>query len=276
MTQPGCDRCERNCYVTCANGDLARAKVCDCSANCILCRDEGYRHVTNERGYSYAVPCSCQSLRQRVARFNEARLPALFHDKLLEYYQPRGGNQTEVRYHAFHFRKSFDEGRRGILYWGGPGVGKTHLMAAMIRYLTLEVGLKCRFIDFFHLVSDLYRQFKEGMSGAQLVNPLVDVPVLAIDELGKGRSSDWTLDVLDEIISKRYNRHLTTFFTTNLKVETQTKSQPAVPTAPAAIDVVSETLEERVGPRISSRIMEMCEVINVYGPDHRVQHAGGL
>jgi len=271
--ETGCERCGGNHYVTYAEGELARARVCECAAACEKCGGDGYQHVENERGYVFAVKCDCQSLITRVERFNDARLPALFHNKLLEGYKRLGGNQQEVYYHGFRFRKEFSEGERGILYWGGPGVGKTHLMSAMIRYFTLETGLRCRFVDFFHLVSDLYRQWKEGGSGASLVSPLTEVPVLAIDELGKRRASDWSLDVLDEIISKRYNRRLTTFFTTNLLVDTKNAQSP-VPEGPVN-ELVMETLDERVGPRVTSRIMEMFAVINVYGPDYRTQQAGG-
>lgn len=266
----GCSRCGGNGYVTVARVEHAEAEVCGCNSLCRHCNGEGYVHVEDERGYVFAKKCRCQALISRVERFNQAHLPALYHDKLLEYFEPIGGNQREVRYHAFKFRKEFDVGSRGILYWGGPGVGKTHLMAAMIRYLTLELGIRCRFVDFFHLVTDLHRQWKSGKSGASLIEPVIEMPVLAIDELGKGRTSDWTLDLLDEIISKRYNRRLTTFFTTNLTVKVDPRAS-IVPPMPADKAALSESLDERVGPRIHSRILEMCEVINIYGPDYRMQ-----
>ena len=83
---------------------------------------------------------------------------------------------------------------------------------------------------------------------------------MVIDELGKGRGSDWELSVLDELISKRYNAKRTTMFTTNYGIEGPAKTGDS----PA-----SESLVERVGVRIHSRLMEMCQPIRLVGRDQR-------
>ena len=103
---------------------------------------------------------------------------------------------------------------------------------------------------------------------------LANVPVLLIDELGKGRKTQWQLDVLDELISKRYNSCLSTFFTTNYPLESQ-KRFPSTgqidtndPDFRASLQ--AETLADRVGERIVSRICEMADVLEfVDVPDYR-------
>jgi DNA replication protein DnaC len=93
--------------------------------------------------------------------------------------------------------------------------------------------------------------------------PLVEIPVLVIDELGKGRGSEWELSVLDELISKRYNAQRTTVFTSNFAPEDPSgdSSQPG--------SVSEEKVVDRVGVRIYSRLMEMCEPVRLQGPDYR-------
>ena len=93
------------------------------------------------------------------------------------------------------------------------------------------------------------------------MHPLVTLPVLVIDELGKGRGSEWELGVLDELISKRYNAHRTTLFTTNYGLESSAKSTEA--------SKGFESLQERVGSRIYSRLIEMCKPIRISGRDYR-------
>ena len=95
-----------------------------------------------------------------------------------------------------------------------------------------------------------------------------------MDEHGKGRSSDWELGNLDEIISRRYNPRQTTFFATNYRdplVEGEGANGPGRgPHARGLSDPLRRvTLEDRVGPRVYSRLKEMCTLLQVGGPDYR-------
>ena len=63
------------------------------------------------------------------------------------------------------------------------------------------------------------RGFQEGKSGGEIIGPLSEVEVLAIDELGKGRGSPFELETLDELIARRYNAGRTTLFATNYSLE---------------------------------------------------------
>ena len=84
--------------------------------------------------------------------------------------------------------------------------------------------------------------------------------MLAIDELGKGRRSDWELSILDEIISKRYNQKRTTIFTSNYGPKNGPSSQSGI---------VRENLRDRVGDRVFSRLHEMTQFIHVDAHDFR-------
>ena len=41
------------------------------------------------------------------------------------------------------------------------------------------------------------------------------IPVLILDELGKGKNSEWEMNIIDKIIHQRYNAKKKTIFTTN-------------------------------------------------------------
>ena len=86
--------------------------------------------------------------------------------------------------------------------------------------------------------------------------------MLVIDELGKGQGTAWEQTVIDQLISRRYNAGRLVFATTNFLPEawlngTNERVKTAV------------SLEERVGPRIYSRLAEMSDFLMVAGPDHR-------
>ena len=51
-------------------------------------------------------------------------------------------------------------------------------------------------------------------SGGEIIQPLSEVEVLAIDELGRGRGSAFELETMDELIARRYNAGRVTLFGT--------------------------------------------------------------
>jgi DNA replication protein DnaC len=71
---------------------------------------------------------------------------------------------------------------------------------------------------------------------------------------------------LDELISRRYNTGATTLVTTNYLDASPVEARP---TRGFSAKSVVETLEERIGARIHSRLVEMCEFLTLDGPDHR-------
>ena len=94
-----------------------------------------------------------------------------------------------------------------------------------------------------------------------------------IDELGKGRNTPWEQNILDVIISQRYNDQKTTIFTTNFTQSRSTTLAEPVrgkDILPGENDrETRDTLYDRVGPRIYSRLKEMCDFIDLLGPDRR-------
>jgi DNA replication protein DnaC len=279
-----CARCGGSFYLCYPSEAVAVARACECQACCPACGGTGFLLRAGEGGYDYATTCRCRALEFRLNRFNSAGIPAKFHDRSLFNYQPDSKSQQAVQTALYQFLRGFQAGARGFLLMGPVGTGKTHLLCAVLSYLSLELGVITRFVDFFHLLQDLREGFSQNRSASELLAPLEQVPVLAIDELGKGRNTEWELSILDEVISKRYNQQRTTLFTTNYTDDPDTtfvlaiqdpKAGPARTPKPPNLErrVLRETLEERVGPRIYSRLREMCSFYTVAGPDHRARAA---
>lgn len=277
-----CKTCGDARYVVGFRRDYAVAKRCpSCMSVCPSCQGEGFLFQSRKRGYQSVSPCpDCTNLDRRIALFNDARLPARYHNKDIERFEDRRdgkgqGNLPEIKLRLYRYAEEFVEGNPGLLMSGRVGTGKTHLLVVLLRHLTLEKGITCRFIEFTHLLSDLREAYERNQSAAEILNRLSDVPVLAIDELGKGRKNDWQLGIIDELISKRYNRCLSTFFTTNydLRERPRLKSKSVDTDDPDfrnAFDL--ETLVDRVGRRIVSRLFEMTEVVEFKDvPDYRLR-----
>ncbi len=264
-----CARCSGDGYVTSAGVDAAVASMCDHLKSCAGCRGSGFVDGVDEAGYEFRAPCARRGLERRIGLFDAAGMPARYHDVTIESFEARGGNQAFLRATFGELRDTFEAGNRGVGLSGPPGVGKTHLLSALARYLLLERGMRLRYFEFARLLSDLKAGFDSGRSEAQLIRPLVSIDVLLIDELGKGRGSEWEIGVLDEIVGERYNRGLSTFYATNFRVDGSVDVSWNAPHRQVSGSAPAQTLAERLGPRIWSRLTEMCQPLPIDGPDAR-------
>jgi DNA replication protein DnaC len=85
--------------------------------------------------------------------------------------------------------------------------------------------------------------------------PVYEVEVLVLDELGASKPTDWVRDTMMQVIGTRYSERRLTIFTTNYLDTRRSDTE--------------ETLEDRVGVRLRSRLYEMCRTVVVEGEDYR-------
>lgn len=258
-----------------ARGELAQAEMLPDQPPCPICGGSG-RVIGWRDNVRTVGRCRCQQLPDRIGRFNRAGVPARHAASTLTSFALGMGRSegatkayTEIIRWKSRFEKALqgEETWPGLLLHGSVGRGKTHLMVGLVRWMVLELGIEVRFVEFTRLLTLLREGYDKGQSDRSLLNELVAVPVLAIDELGKGRLTDWELSVVDELISRRYDAMACTLGTSNYP--------PGVPAGRPLANLaegarMTQTLGDRVGDRVYSRLRDMVEFIEVGGLDYRL------
>ena len=242
----------------------ARRSKVETPAACQRCYGTGLEVVPG-RG---ARRCGCRTEGVRSKLLEQARIPRRYREPapprreactLQNYYPaPNNGSQLKAFNYAFRLVREYPAVERGLLLTGPVGVGKTHLAVAILHGL-MEKGVPCLFYEFGALLKEIQDSYNKVSNTSELgvLSPVYQAEVLVLDELGASKPTDWVRDTMMNIIGKRYNDKRLTIFTTNYMDARRNPSE--------------ETLEDRVGVRLRSRLYEMCRTVEMDGDDYRRQ-----
>ncbi|HEY0077134.1 MAG TPA: ATP-binding protein [Pyrinomonadaceae bacterium] len=238
------------------------ASAADESPVCPRCYGSGMEVVAGKG----ARRCDCRTENHGRKLLEQSRIPRRYLDaapgrkegcSLQNYYPaPNNGSQLRAFNYAFRLTREYPAVDRGLLFTGTVGVGKTHLSVAILRGL-IDKGVGCLFYEFGSLLKEIQNSYNPVSQTSELkvLAPVYEAEVLVLDELGASKPTDWVRDTMMQIINTRYNDKKLTIFTTNYL---DARRQPT-----------DETLEDRIGARLRSRLYEMCKTVVIEGEDFR-------
>lgn len=226
---------------------------------CEKCRDTGFVGTKM---------CDCMRQALILAAYEDSGLGALlrrqsFENFDLSYYrgEAAGVMQKNVEFLRAYARDFAPETADNLLFFGGTGLGKTHLSSALARELIAR-----GFDVYYTTAADLFAtfeavRFEKNGDGADKsdVERFTTCEFLILDDLGAEMTNQFTLSCLYTVLNERLNRHLPFLVSTNLPPK-------AAAGAKRADDLIS-----RYGDRIISRLLGECRALRFQGEDVRIQ-----
>jgi DNA replication protein DnaC len=210
-----------------------------------------------------ARPCECRERRmaRRRARGVASAIPRKYRG--VSFDRPpisdmaRDRAQAPVYEAVKEFVERIDERLQegdGLWLMGDVGTGKTTL-AMLVSKAAVEAERTVAIYSLPSLLARIRRTYdaEAGEPYLEFFERLTSVDLLHIDDLGVEKRSDWVLEQLYAIVNERYEAQRSIVVTTNLD---------------------QSALEEQIGPRTVSRLVEICgDPLPLFGDDLRYRVA---
>ncbi|MBM3297785.1 MAG: hypothetical protein FJY83_09340 [Candidatus Aminicenantes bacterium] len=217
-------------------------------------------------GSAAARRCPCVGEKRRAALLERARIPRRYRACSLDNFELHHDSQRKALELSRLFVDRFPDQEAGLLFIGPCGVGKTHLAVGVMVELIRTRGAACLFYDFRDLIRDIQGAHapESQLSESDVLAPVFQCDVLVLDELGARRTSTWVEETVFYVVNHRYNNKKLTIFTSNF-LDTEEEGDLRNP----YFKKEEDTLVDRIGVRLRSRIYEMCVLVALEGKDYR-------
>lgn len=206
-------------------GGSVKAQKDEPQYKCSLCHDWHFVHPRRPNDsvdYSRIVDCRCvekeQALKRRQALLSWCELPRKTEKFTFDNFKVTP--KLKEAYDAALGLALGDAKQTFLTFMAPTDRGKTHLLIAICRHWLFR-GMIARYAFVPLLLDELRSGFREGGDGSyeERWQKFLNVPLLALDDLGAENPTPWVQERLDTLIDYRLVNGLFTVVTTNLLLE---------------------------------------------------------
>ena len=249
----------------------------------------------------WAVPCDCTTGDRSERALQRSRVPERYRHCDFENYETDNDIENVSREQMVAWNRSLGRAKllvqkfaeeftpvadvrteHGLLLMGPCGVGKTHLAVSAMKSIVLR-GHSGLFYDYRELLKAIQDSYNPESQATEMsvLEPVLKAEILVLDDVGSSKPSLWALETVGHVLNTRYNEKRVTLLTTNFLdsdagAGTAASGAPPARVAGMRAPTIEDSLTERVGKRIRSRLYEMCRTVEISAADYRkeIRHAG--
>lgn len=222
--------------------------------NCQKCEGAGMYEHPDTGGMLH---CDCHDKVRVIEMTRRAGFPSSYSGKTVGGYKadPKFECEVSARSKVIDWIKGYTHNADGLILSGTKGTGKTHLLVAIGKALVAEHNVQPLFTtpsDFLRATKARFSTDSDRYQAAEAAEATFDnmaeATVLLLDDLGSERQTEFSVDLLCDLINTRYAEGRTTIVTTNFS---------------------KAEIKKTYGDRFEDRLYDMGELVVINSPSRR-------
>ena len=191
------------------------ADYLDVHFNCHLCNDTGYK----DNEICKCLKKLCGVLMAEKINQNSRLNLSSFKTFSLEYY--KGDDYITMRKilnHVRDYTHKFSTNSENMLFFGGTGLGKTHLSLAVASVI-IQNGYSVLYDSAVNILRNIEKEHFSNEYTMETADIVMNADLLILDDLGKEYETKFYSSTIYDIINTRINKNKPTIISTNMDFE---------------------------------------------------------
>ena len=201
------------------------------------CDGSGINHWLDENHKDIGVICKCVNYKKKLRKFRSAGIPNDFMGKRLndfdvDVYEMESSKEQAFfakkavtgyleQYHEFH-----KMGKGFYFYSQTKGSGKSLLSLIVGNELIEKYKLDIVYITVVSMLAEMKNEINKGKGVYDLIEHYKNADVLILDDLGMEKVTEWSEEILTQIMDDRMNYKKPIIITSNIAIEELDEKYP--------------------------------------------------
>ena len=183
--------------------------------------------------------CRCREHRELMNKIKSARIPLEYEQATVKAFDPnlytdpidiekaKYAKQVTIRFVEKYYAMK-EMGKGLYLYSQTKGVGKTHLAISVANALIQKYQVQPLYISSVNLLNEIKKTFQQSDNNTtyDLLQTFKEAEVLIIDDFGVEKATDWSEEIITQILEERMNYKRITIITSNIAINQLNKKYP--------------------------------------------------